>query len=58
MYMGFLIARGIQMAILTEGIKKPEENLEFNTLTDDQIAKIGTKVMVFVLQRCRQDLDL
>lgn len=57
-YMAMLIARGIQMAVISEGIRKKGQTLEFNTLEDHQIAKIGTQVMVFVLKRCREDLEL
>ncbi len=57
-HISFLIARGIQMAVVNEGIRKKGQTLEFNTLEDHQVAKIGTKVMVFVLKRCREDLEL
>ncbi|GEM_PF-6418732 len=57
-YMAFLIARGIQMAVVNEGIRRKGQTLEFNTLEDHQVAKIGTRVMVFVLERCREDLEL
>ncbi|PIN88159.1 hypothetical protein COV12_00030 [Candidatus Woesearchaeota archaeon CG10_big_fil_rev_8_21_14_0_10_32_24] len=57
-HISFLIARGIQMAVVNEGIRRKGQTFEFNTLEDHLIAKIGTRTMVFVLKRCKEDLDL
>lgn len=57
-YMAILIARSIQSELSREGITKKGVPINFNMLTDNQISKIGVRVLVFVLKRCEEDLEV
>ena len=58
-YVSYLIARGIQMAVLNNHLKNTKETLIFSTLNDDEIRfTVYPIVLDFVIKRMEQDIHL